>query len=84
MNRRRYYFDLAERVGWTFAQAFAATFTADALLDDVELDLSAKATLALMAGVYAVLKGVAAKQYGAPDSASSLPEHLDPPAKRAQ
>lgn len=60
--------DLAERAGWTFAQAFAATF--------VVTGGTASAKAAGIAGVAAVLsfvKGVAATRVGAKDSAATLP-----------
>ena len=42
-------------------------------------DVGREHGIGLLAGAYAVLKALGAKQIGANDSASVLPEHLDPP-----
>lgn len=68
-----YWRDLGERVGWTFAQAFLAALPVTVVGADVA---TAKAAVlsAVVAGAGAVLslvKGLAARRVGLPDSAST-------------
>lgn len=64
--------DIAERVGWTFAQAFLAVF--------VVTDLSSARTAATAgaAAAIAVIKGVVATRVGA--RTAGLPDSAPPPA----
>jgi hypothetical protein len=72
----RYIKDLAERVFFTFAQAFGATlvaggwFEVDAITD---LSIVQKAGVAGIAAVLAVIKGVIAKAVSNRESASLAP-----------
>lgn len=64
---RRFWLDLAERVGWTAAQVILAGVTVEAF------DLPGWA-VAPAAAVLAIVKGLVARHVGNPDSASTLPE----------
>lgn len=64
--------DLVERVVWTFLQAFLATFIVGGL-GGPDFDLGARLGLAGAAGLAAVVKAIAATQYGRTDSAALLP-----------
>lgn len=57
--------DIAERMVWTFVQAFAATFVV------ADLSTAKTAALAGLAAVLAVLKGVAASRIG--EQTAALP-----------
>lgn len=68
-----YWKDLGERVGWTFIQAFLAALPVAIVGADVD---TAKGLLlaAVVAGggaVLSLLKGLAARRVGLPDSAST-------------
>jgi hypothetical protein len=68
--------DLAERVAWTFLQAFGATLVASGGLDMTgvtDMSIWQKAMLAGVAGVLALVKGLVAKQVGDKTSAALLP-----------
>lgn len=85
MSRPKFYADLLERSGWTFVQAFAAQLIASGL--DIagpvtRLSIGQKAAVAAIAGAVAVAKSLIAPQlpWTATNSASVLPETLDPPA----
>jgi heme A synthase len=69
---RLFYYDLAERAAWTFAQAFFAAWMVTQQLDKDTL------LVAITAGMLAVAKAVVAGQFGAKDSAATLPEHMEP------
>lgn len=71
-TRRQFYADLLERVIWTFVQAFGAAYLVDAA-SVVGLDGGDKVKLALTAAALAVLKCLGATQFGAPNTASTLP-----------
>lgn len=73
MTGRRFWLDLAERVGFTALQAFAATFVVGAVSDFGDVDLWQRALVAAVAAALAVVKGVAAQRVGDPDSAAMLP-----------
>ena len=68
--------DLAERVFFTFVQAFGAALVAGGWFDIAQIrDLSIvqKAAVAGIAAVLAVIKGLIAKAVSRPDSASLAP-----------
>jgi hypothetical protein len=72
----RYARDLAERVLWTFLQAFAAALIAGGVLDVANVrDVSAWQAAALggVAAVLSLVKGLVAKFAGQSDSASTAP-----------
>lgn len=73
---QRFVLDLLERTVSTFVQAFAASLVVTGL-DDWKVALGTAA----VAGVLAVAKAFAAKPFGAEDSASFLPAHVDPPTE---
>lgn len=77
---KRWLIDTAERTVRTFIQGFLAVFTLDQVLDRVTTSIMDQVYGGLIAGAYAVLMAFAAKPSGAPDSASFLPEEMDPPA----
>lgn len=62
--------DLAERVLWTFVQAFLGTLTVAPIVD-VDLPTVKVAALAGAAAVLSLLKGVAASRLGTPGTAST-------------
>jgi len=70
--RRLYLIDLAERIVWTFLEAFAGVLLLD-LADVFELDLWKTAALAGLAAVLSLVKGLAAKAIGDRQSASTAP-----------
>jgi hypothetical protein len=73
---RSYIIDLAERVVWTFLQAFLGALIAGGVFDVAGVrDVSAWEAAALggVAAVLSLLKGIAAKFIGQPDSASTAP-----------
>ena len=63
---RRFWLDLAERVGWTAAQVVLAGVTVDAFALPSWAVVPAAAFLA-------VVKGLVARHVGSADSASTLP-----------
>jgi len=63
--------DMAERVIWTFVQAFAATLVLSSQLDMSTLKA---AGLAGIAAVLAVIKALAASQIGQKGTAATLPD----------
>ena len=67
---RLYLIDLAERVLWTFLQAFAAALL---LSDALNLDALKAAAFAGLAAVLALVKGLGAKAIGDRQSASTAP-----------
>jgi len=79
---KRYAVDLAERVTWTFLQAFGAQlvvsgwFSVDGVDD---LSLLQKAGIAGAAAVLSLLKGLVAKHVGSPTTAALLPASEDTP-----
>ena len=75
MDKKAFYFDLLERTGWTFAQGFAAMFIIHGHLDEHVFQVAG------VAGLIAVAKSLVAAKlpWTASDSASTLPEHVDPP-----
>lgn len=88
MSRRTFYLDLIERTVWTFLQAFAAQLIASGIeISDAITNMSIgdKAMVSVVAGGVAVLKSLVANQlpWTAQNSASSLPEGVDPPAGEA-
>lgn len=62
--------DLAERVSWTFVQAFLSALTVPAILTG-DTDVLRAALLAGAAAVLSLLKGVAASRIGTPGTAST-------------
>jgi hypothetical protein len=71
---RAYLRDLIERATWTFTQAFASALIVGGVFDVNGIrNLSAwqAAALAGVASVLSLLKGLAAKFVGSPDSAST-------------
>lgn len=81
-SRKGFYFDLLERAIWTFVQAFSAVLIASGIdLAATDASLGEKATMAAIAGGIAVLKSLAVNKlpWTAQDSASTLPETVDPP-----
>jgi hypothetical protein len=65
--------DVAERVGWTFVQAFVAAMIASGGFDMagvVDMSIWQKAGMAAVAAVLALVKGVAATWVGDRNSAS--------------
>lgn len=76
MSRRTFYFDLLERAIWTFAQGFAAFWIVTGNTDWLTLKA------ALVAGAISVGKSIISNQlpWTAPNSASTLPAEVDPPA----
>lgn len=73
MFTKSFALDLLERALSTFAQAFLGAYA-------VVGAEKAAAAAGIAAGI-AILKGLAASQVGAPDSASLLPADVDPPAE---
>jgi hypothetical protein len=65
---KQYFKDLGERCAWTFVQAFLATYAVTGGRKAAE-----SAAVAGVAAVLAVIKGVAAKKVGDPNSASTVP-----------
>ena len=59
--------DLAERCAWTAAQAFLSVFTV------TDLSTAKAGAVAAAAAVLALLKGVAARRFGDPDTAALFP-----------
>ena len=86
-QRRRYWIDLVERVVWTFIEAFVAVVIASGIFEQNHFDLSktdlmslaAKAALAGIAAVLALVKGLGAKFIGARNTAATLPPYEDTP-----
>jgi len=62
--------DLAERVVWTFVQAFLGTLSAAPLVG-LDVSMLKVAALAGAAAVLSFLKGVAASRLGTPGTAST-------------
>ena len=71
MTRRIFYIDLAERLVWTFIQAFAAEWILTGDFGGDALKLGA------IAGALAVAKALIATQIGDPASAATLPSPPD-------
>lgn len=65
---KKFWKDVAERVVWTFAQAFLAAWVITGGSKALE-----SASIAGAAAVAALLKGVAAHKIGDPESASTVP-----------
>lgn len=63
---RKLWVDIAERAGWTFAQALVALFVAH------QADLSTEWAPVVAAGL-AILKGLLASRVGDKESAATLP-----------
>lgn len=80
-KKNRLLYDIAERAVWTYLQAFTGLLIASGLGAEglIDLSLVEKASVAAITPVLAVIKGFAASQIGAPDSASTLPADVDPP-----
>lgn len=76
---KRWLLDAGERTARTFVQGFLGAVTLDAFSDAFNPTWFQNLQLGLLAGVYAILAAFAGKQTGANDSASLLPEHVDPP-----
>jgi CTP:molybdopterin cytidylyltransferase MocA len=74
MSRRSFYADLVERTLWTALQAFLAAL----IVVDGETSLQVAALAAAAAAVKAVV--AVNLPWTAPDSASTLPAAVDPPA----
>lgn len=74
-GRKEFYLDLLERVVWTFVQGFAAVWVLTGEFDMFALKAGA------IAGGMAVGKSLIANKlpWTANDSASTLPEAVDPP-----
>lgn len=78
---KRYLADLAERVFWTWLQAFGATLVASGWFDVngvLDLSILEKAAIAGIAAVLSLLKGIVAKGVGSNYTASTLPVVDDP------
>ncbi len=79
---QRYWIDVAERVFWTFLQAFGAQlvlsgwFTVDGVID---LSILEKAGLAGVAAALSFVKGLVARGVGSPTTAALLPVEDDTP-----
>ena len=74
---RRYISDLAERVAWTFVQAFGATLVLSGWFDVngiTDLSLLGKSALAGVAATLSLIKGIVARGVGSGATASTLPE----------
>ena len=69
-------FDLLERSGWTFIQAFFATLLVTGVLDSNGFDVDAW-KVALAAAALAALKAVIAQQFGT-GTAATLPTKVEP------
>lgn len=82
-NRKKFYFDLLERSAWTFVQALGMTFLVDNASSDLSVTFKTKLTMAATAGGIAVLKSLVVNKlpWTADNSASTLPESVDPPAE---
>lgn len=79
----KFYADLLERTLWSFVGGFAGGYIGGAISGPVtDLPLSARLSIGVGAGLVSVFKGLAAVQlpWTANNSASVLPERLDPPA----
>jgi hypothetical protein len=92
--RRRYYFDLGERIVWTFCQGFLAIWLMPVVVDVLNGDTQTlgtiwgsvadtsvldKAAIGGLAAVLATFKGLTAKRVGAPTTAATLPAFDDTP-----
>ena len=64
---KKFYFDLLERVLWTFIQGGAAEWIVSSNLDENTLKVAG------VAGLVSVAKCLLATQVGAPNTASTLP-----------
>lgn len=73
-DRKRFYADLIERAGWTFAQAFVGIWAVAGFDFDIDV-VKAAALAALIAVVKAQIIGATTGNRG---TASSLPSSLDP------
>lgn len=72
-SRKKRYADAAERIVWTFVQAFAGSIVALGL-DDVVNSLKISA----VAGALSAAKSLAGWKIGNDDTSSTLPKSLDP------
>lgn len=81
-KQERYIVDLAERIGFTFLQAFGALlvvsgfFSVDGVTD---VSIIQKAAIGAVAAVLALIKGIVAKAVGSPNTAAILPADEDTP-----
>lgn len=76
MNRRAYYFDIAERAAKTFAQGFAISWLASNWVPG--MSFTDVLTMAALMGVSSVMTSIASGKIGNPGTASSLPKSLEP------
>lgn len=77
-------FDIAERAGWTFVQAFAATLLASGWFNIeqiTDVSLLQNAGIAGIAAVISLVKSLVGTKLGNTDTASTLPADLDPAGK---
>lgn len=72
-SRKDLYFDLIERAGWTFVQAYAAAWLVFENASLGNFFSSETLGVGLVAGVVAVLKGIVASNLGVRNSAATLP-----------
>lgn len=82
-ERIKFYADLLERTCWAFIAGFSGSYIAAGLVGSVQdLPTSGRFAIAAGAGLFSVFKSLAAVQlpWTASNSASVLPERLDPPA----
>jgi hypothetical protein len=70
MDRKTFYFDLAERAAWTFSQGFAAFWIVTGAIDGETLVGGA------VAGAISVAKSLVAVNIGDRGTASTLPESM--------
>lgn len=85
-ERIKFYADLLERTAWSFVAGFAGSYIAAGAVGSVQdLPISSRLAIGASAGIISVFKGLAAVQlpWTATNSASTLPENLDPPAPPA-
>lgn len=75
---QRWLLDALERTARTFVQGFLMVWTLDAATA-LDADWGTRVLGGAVAGGYSVLMSFAAKPVGAKDSASLLPEDVDPP-----
>lgn len=77
---QRFIFDLIERTAKTFVQGFLSVVTLDVITGAGDLlTFKQRIYAGLLAGGYSILTSFASKPLGAKDSASLLPEAIEPP-----
>lgn len=77
-------FDASERTARTFIQGMLAVITVSPFTSQIDANWQTTLGIGAAAGAWAVVMSFAGKQVGSHDTASFLPEKIDPQAKSAK